>query len=130
MQSTFSPVHTFQPVHPVAVAPTKTTPDIGKFRLPVEYKLKNIPAESLKDFLAEQFDQVEAEATEETGAIMITASLIDHRVITNVLIELEREIAALRSKAANIAEAAEVRVFAVEHYRPTDLVTEQLPVFP
>jgi len=36
----FTPGATLQPVHPVAVVPVKTTPDISKFRLPIEYKLK------------------------------------------------------------------------------------------
>jgi len=123
-----------QPVHPVAafpVASQRTVPDIGKFRLPIEYKLKNVPVASLIDFLKEEFSQVKAEALEEAGAISITASLTDHRTITTILIELERDIAALRSAAANVAEAAEekIRGFFVEHDRPTDLATEQLPTF-
>ena len=107
LQPALSSGTTLQPVRPVAVVPAKTTPDISKFRLPIEYKLKNIPVESLIEFLEEEFPQVVAQAMEETGAIMITASLADHRTIKDMLVEIEREVAALRSDAANVAEAAE-----------------------
>jgi len=103
-----SPFTTLQPVHPVAVAPASPTPDISTFQLPIEYKLKNIPVELLMEFLAEKFtNAVGAEAAEDAGAITLTASLANHRVITAMLVELEREIAILRCAAANIAETAE-----------------------
>ena len=81
-------------------APAQAGPDIGKFRLPIEYPLHSIPAESLIDFLTEAFPQVEAEEAEETGNISITASLTDHRTITKMLTEIEREIEALRNDVA------------------------------
>jgi len=92
MPQAFPPGTRPQPLRPVAaqpVAPPRTTaPDISKFRLPIEYKLKNIPTESLIDFLVEEFSQVKAEALEEAGAISITASLADHRIIKDMLIEV------------------------------------------
>jgi len=107
--STFDPVVVPDARSPVA--PAKTVPDIGKFRLPIEYTLHNIPAESLIDFLAEEFPQVEAEEAEKTGNISITASLTDHRTIKNMLVEIEREIEALRSEAANSMEAKRATIY-------------------
>jgi len=82
------------------LVPKKTGPDIGKFRLPIEYPLHSIPAESLIDFLAEAFPQVEAEEAEEAGKISIMASLTEHRTIMKMLTEIEREIEALRNDVA------------------------------
>ena len=83
-------------------------PDIGKFRLPIEYPLHNIPAESLIEFLAEEFPQVKivspAEERIMTGIVEITASLTDHRTIKNMLIEIEREIESVRNEAAGQVE--------------------------
>jgi len=99
--------------------PVKSKPDIGKFRMPIEYKLTNIPAASLKEFLTEQFDHVEAADPKENeaGTISITASLEDHRAIKHMLIEIEREIETLRSDAADETKTEErkIVVFSIKH---------------
>ena len=79
-------------------------PDIGKFRLPITYLLHNIPAESLIDFLAEEFPQVETEVVDNGFPrpewILITASLTDHRTIMKMLTDLKREIESIGNEAA------------------------------
>jgi len=124
-----SPNSSFQPLRPVAVAPAKTGPDISKFRLPIEYKLKNIPVESLIDFLTEEFTNVEAEAADEAGAITIMASLADHRTIKNMLVTLEREIATLRCEAANVAETAEQTAVRGVFAAPWDHPVPEITIF-
>ena len=97
-----------RPQTAVETAVEKAGSDIGKFRLPIEYTLHNIPAESLIDFLAEEFPQVKVESPKEesiiAGTIEITASLTDHRAIKKMLIELECEIEVLHSEAAGKME--------------------------
>ena len=124
-----SPVSTFPSVS-VAVSPVvpeKAGPDIGKFRLPIEYTLHNIPVESLIDFLTEVFPQVEAEEAEETGKISITASLTDHRTITKMLTDLKREIESISNEAAgNGAEVAEqtIVVFPIRYESARNFLTQ------
>ena len=87
-----------------------TRPDIGKFRVPIEYRLHNIPSESLINFLAEEFQQVETEAILRdfysdrdpySEWMLITASLTDHRTIMKILPEIGREIEAIGNEAAS-----------------------------
>jgi hypothetical protein len=91
-------------VRPLApVTAPEALPDISKFRLPVEYKLKNIPAISLLDFLMEQhFQNLDVTDNGEANTISITASLADHRTILKLMVEIEREIEAIRNAAANV----------------------------
>jgi len=115
------PVHSSYP----PIVPAKSRPDIGKFRVPIEYKLKNIPAALLKEFLAEQFDHVEAAAPKnKTGMISITASLEDHRTIKCMLLEIECEIEALRSAAAEEKkrEDRQIVVFPIKYTSARSLV--------
>ena len=99
-------------------APAQAGPDIGKFRLPIEYPLHNIPAESLIEFLAEEFPQVKivspAEESIITGIIEITASLTDHQTIMKMLTDLKREIESVRNEAAGeVEEESKPQHFAI-----------------
>jgi len=91
------------PRTPVPVPP-RPIPDTGKFRLPIEYKLTNIPAASLKEFLEEQFKElnveVEGDFPKDAKTITITTSLEVHRIIRQTLVEIEREVEALLKDAA------------------------------
>ncbi len=98
------------------------SPDVGKFRIPIEYKLKNIPAASLKEFLTEQFKDSTVEVAEPAtrsdndklvDVITITASLEDHKAIKKMLVEIEREVETLKNDAAD-AEVKQVSVLTIK----------------
>ena len=87
---------------------SRATPNVGMFRIPIDYKLTNIPVFPLMEFLAEQFCEMDVSVAYErvvfndTEMITITASLDNHRIILRVLAEIEREVEAIRNEAAGV----------------------------
>ena len=105
LQPTFEFAMPVPPV-PLVQVPVPKQPqpiaNVGKFRIAIEYKLKNITPQSLSDFLEEQgqFHDIEMVNDDDADTILIKVSLDDHKIIQQMLVEIEREVEILRNNAA------------------------------
>lgn len=119
---------------PTNNADTKPSPEVGKFRVPIDYKLKNITPQSLSDFLKEQFKEA-VEVTEPVGGqtvgdemLTITASLDDHKLIKRLITEIQREVEAIRADAAETEPATQIKVFTVLHAKAEQIAESIKPL--